>query len=193
METNEVQKFVSAISNEIMEEINSSSEVFEKALKNYNNFIMKLQPIPINFDDLNKIDNGTKTKLKDMSHKNSIFLNEVEKEKDDLQQKLEELEKRNVEAEKTVKTLEQKLMSLKAKQLKMDKKRAKILIYKLLTNTTFCYESKSVKGYIIGTSPENVKCFDLNPKKLSPKEITDALYDTLKKVYNDPAEEKEDE
>ncbi|XP_056648439.1 uncharacterized protein LOC130452928 [Diorhabda sublineata] len=192
MNTNEVLKFVSTISNQIIEEINSSSEIFERDLKDYKNVPIKLQPLPIILDFLNKIDNKTaEDKLDKMSNKNSIFLNKLEKEKDELQQKLDDLEKCNIEAEKTVKTLEQKLMSLKAKQSKMDKKRAEILVYKLLTNTTFCYESNCVKGYVIGESPEKFKCFDLNPKKLSSKEITDALYETLNKVYNDPTEEEE--
>ncbi|KAG5892992.1 hypothetical protein JTB14_031843 [Gonioctena quinquepunctata] len=125
---------------------------------------------------------------------NTSFKQVLEEKRDEVEQLVKikkDLEEIITQNKQKAESIRQKISNSKEKMKKLEEKRNKILVYNLLTKTSFCYKGNTVSGYVADPNTKKIKGFDLNLEKFSQKEITQTLYETMKKVTTVTSEQRE--
>ncbi|CAG9832227.1 unnamed protein product [Diabrotica balteata] len=184
----EIKEVISSISNETQNNINFLKEnaLYQLNLcKNIDAKTLDSKSTSLeHFKNLNDGITADVNRIKEISKNNKSYVAKSQTNADDLNTKNNELQMKCTDIQKEINALEHKISHVKAKEKHFQKRRDKILVFKLLTNTHFCYDTKNIRGYVTGKSPDAFKTFDFNPQKMDNKKIIDNLYNNLKVCCN---------
>ncbi|XP_028149175.1 uncharacterized protein LOC114342556 [Diabrotica virgifera virgifera] len=185
----EIKDIISSISNETQKHnINPFTEeaLFKFDLyKNINTRTLHSQSTSLEYlKNLNDGITADVDRIKDTSRNNKSYVAKSQTNADDLNNRMNELQMKCTDVKKEINALEHKISHMEAKEKHFQKKRDEILVFKLLTNTHFSYDTKKVRGYVTGKTSDSSKTFDFNPQQMDNKKITDNLYNALKACCN---------